>query len=210
MGVDCIIGIDPGGGCAMWRSGAPVEVVKMPADLMDLRPWFERAKLISSSVLVFVEKVSLRHDDVNANPAKAFRIQGMLSAFQKLQDILVFEEIPYILVHPRSWQSYNNLWTNRENPVQVLEVVERILAKRRAENKSTSEDQLSEINERAAKQVRKNRYAENARSLYPGVKVTLWNADAIQLMHFGRRKLANDPAWIIGSLPKSVQQKIRL
>lgn len=194
----------------MWRAGSPVEVVKMPADMMELRPWFQRAKSISKSVLVFVEKVQLRHDDVGVNPAKAFRIQGMLSAFQKLQDILAFEEIPYILVHPRSWQSYNDLWTNRENPVQVLEVVERILQKRKAEGKRTSETQLAEINERAAKRVRKNRYAENARSLYPGVRVTLWNADAIQLMHFGRKKLANDPGWVVGSLPKSIQQKINL
>lgn len=55
---------------------------------------------------------------------------------------------------------------------------------------------------------RKRRLKEAALNLYPTVKVTLWNADALLLLEFGRRKKRNEPEWFIGKLPKPVLSKI--
>lgn len=55
---------------------------------------------------------------------------------------------------------------------------------------------------------RKRRYAAYAGRLYPLHRVTLWNADAILLMHFGRAVLANDLNWVISNLPEREQGKL--
>lgn len=55
---------------------------------------------------------------------------------------------------------------------------------------------------------RKNRYKDAAAYYYPGVKTTLWNADAILLMHFGRLKQQKEPEWIGLNLPSNVINKI--
>lgn len=54
------------------------------------------------------------------------------------------------------------------------------------------------------KKERKNRYKEAAAHYYPGIKPTLWNADALLIMHFGRLKIANEPEWVTSNLPSSV------
>jgi hypothetical protein len=48
---------------------------------------------------------------------------------------------------------------------------------------------------------RKCRYRDVAAKAYPGNKVTLWNADALLIMHFGRYVLANDINWVIANIP---------
>lgn len=48
---------------------------------------------------------------------------------------------------------------------------------------------------------RKRRYRDVAAKAYPGNKVTLWNADALLIMHFGRYVLANDINWVIANIP---------
>ena len=55
---------------------------------------------------------------------------------------------------------------------------------------------------------RKNRYKEAAEYYYPEVKATLWNADAVLLMHFGRLKKQNEPNWIIQNLPGDIVKKL--
>lgn len=52
---------------------------------------------------------------------------------------------------------------------------------------------------------RKNRYKQTAAAWYPGVKVTLWNSDALLLMHFGRWVVVNDPRWVESNLPSKVK-----
>lgn len=182
--IDCIIGIDPGatGGIAMWRPNSEVVTIKMPKELMDLRDWLEYVKTISESPLVFIEKVQMRPDDIlpaetpdehRANMGKAYRIQIMLQNFQRLKDILEFSDVPYIQVHPMSWQSFLHVRKKGED-----------------------------------KKDRKNRYKKYATENYPSIKVNLWNADALLLMHFGRLKKTAEPHWILENLPKRVHSKI--
>lgn len=54
------------------------------------------------------------------------------------------------------------------------------------------------------KQTRKNRFKDVSGELYPGIKPTLWSADAVLIMHFGRVMLANDKKWIMNNLPNNV------
>lgn len=54
---------------------------------------------------------------------------------------------------------------------------------------------------REEKAERKRRYASVAARWYPGNRVTLWNADALLIMHFGRYALANDLNWVRENLP---------
>lgn len=59
-----------------------------------------------------------------------------------------------------------------------------------------------------AKELRKKRYVRFAQSKYPSTKATLWNADAICLVEFGRRKLAFDPQWIHDRLPPQPEKTL--
>lgn len=58
------------------------------------------------------------------------------------------------------------------------------------------------------KKDRKNRYKRVAEYYYPNVKATLWNADAILIMHAGRVKLEYDPTWVKQNLPKREADKL--
>lgn len=46
------------------------------------------------------------------------------------------------------------------------------------------------------KQQRKSRYKEFAGKLYPYIKTTLWNADALLILHWARIMIAQEPATI--------------
>ena len=165
---DCVIGIDPGsnGGIAVWKSEDPkIETITMPKNIADLRIYLQHIKSIRKKPIVFVEKVQLRSDDVNQNPGKAFRIQQLLMAFQQLKDYIAVEGIPYVQVHPITWQAYLKLRKAKEE-----------------------------------KKDRKNRYKAAAGHYYPTVKPTLWNADAILIIHFGRLKIQNDPNWVFQNM----------
>ena len=114
---DCVIGIDPGsnGGIAVWKSNDPkIETIKMPENLADLRVYLQHIKSIRKAPIVFIEKVQLRSDDVNQNPGKAFRIQQLLISFQKLKDYIEVERVPFIEVHPITWQKFLKLRKERE------------------------------------------------------------------------------------------------
>lgn len=174
MKIDCIIGIDPGktGGIAVWRPNHKTEVIKMPDDLMDLRQWFDYMKTICRP-LVFVEKVQLRPDDITDNPGKAFRVQKLLSDFEKLKMIIALCDVPFVLVHPLKWQ--NGL-------------------KLRVKGEEKSE--------------RKKRYQRAAADYYPDIRATLWNADALMIMHFGRYILHNNPRWVLENLPAPMHDRL--
>lgn len=59
------------------------------------------------------------------------------------------------------------------------------------------------------KKDRKNRYKAAAAKYYPEIKrVTLWNADAICLVHFARLKFNTDIDWIIDKLPAAASKKL--
>lgn len=58
------------------------------------------------------------------------------------------------------------------------------------------------------KQQRKNRYKNAAGNLYPEIKATLWNADALMIMHFGRYIIQSQPKWVLENLPKNMHDKL--
>lgn len=179
--INCVIGIDPGaaGGIAVFVPGQTPRTIKMPKDITDLRDFF--AYYIENyRPIVFLEKLSVRPDDVvvqdnRAAMGKLYRIQKMMANFEHLKAIIETSEIPYVMVHPASWQTKLKL-------------------------------RVRGVHEEKAD--RKRRYRETAAKIYPGVDATLWNADALLLMHFGRWALVNEPKWVKANLPEREYQKL--
>ena len=179
--ISVIIGVDPGsqGGLAVFIPGQNPKVIKMPKDIRELADFFAYYKE-NYKPIVFLEKLSVRPDDVmvqgdKAAMGKMYRIQKMLGNFEHLKAIIETAGIPYVMVHPASWQTKLKL-------------------------------RVRGVHEEKAE--RKKRYQEHAAKLYPGVKVTLWNADALLLMHFGRWVLVNNPKWVKEQLPEREYQKL--
>ena len=179
--INCVIGIDPGaaGGIAVFIPGQLTKAIKMPKDISELAELFayyaENYKPI-----VFLEKLSVRPDDITtdgdrANMGKLYRIQKMMANFEHLKALIESSGIPYVMVHPASWQTKLKL--------RVRGVHEE-------------------------KTERKHRYQDHAGKLYPGINVTLWNADALLIMHFGRWALVNEPNWVKSNLPAREYQKL--
>jgi hypothetical protein len=57
------------------------------------------------------------------------------------------------------------------------------------------------------KKERKNRLKEAAQFYYPRIKATLWNADAMLIMHFGRLKLRDDMEWVQNNIPREIKEQ---
>jgi len=184
--INCVIGIDPGaaGGIAVFVPGkyrALVSTIKMPKDVAELRDFLLYYR-DNFKPIVFLEKLSVRPDDVivqgdRAAMGKLYRIQRMMANYEHLKAIIEAVGIPYVMVHPLSWQTKLKL---------------------RERNSSIRE----------SKEERKHRYQRTAATLYPEVKATLWNSDAMLLMHFGRWALVNDPKWVKANLPEREYQKL--
>lgn len=179
LNINAIIGIDPGasGGICLWRKDLPVELHKMPKDLQQLKDWLEYIKTICKPI-VFLEKLSVRPDDVavtdnKANMGKLFRIQRMIANYEQLKATISFSGVPYILVHPMSWQS-------------------RLKIRIKGEEKPE----------------RKKRYKDIASQMYPQTRQTMWSCDATLIMHFGRVVLANDIKWVKANLPNTLHEKL--
>lgn len=175
MKVDAIIGIDPGanGGICLIHDGR-VELHKMPKDMQRLKGWLEYVKE-NYNPLAFLEKLSVRPDDVavngdKANMGKLYRIQKMMANYEQLKATITYAGVPYIMVHPMSWQT-------------------RLHLRKKGEEKAE----------------RKKRYKDIAASLYPTTKQTMWSCDATLIMHFGRYMLKNEMGWIRENLPRKVQ-----
>lgn len=182
MNVDCVIGIDPGanGGLAVFIPGEQIKTIRMPKDIRDLRDFLQYYE-DTYKPIVFLEKLSVRTDDIDMSQGdrkkamgKLFRIQKMMANYETLKAIIEAVEIPYVMVHPMRWQNALNL-------------------------------RLKGIKEEKAD--RKNRYKAKAEDLYK-IKATLWSADAILICHFGRFVLANDLKWVKQQLPQREQYKI--
>lgn len=91
-----IIGIDPGrnGGIAVQDEG----VFKMPKDTLQVGEMLKGY----NRPLVFLEKISIRPDDMTFG--KASRVQKMLADYERLKGGLEVCGIPYVMVHPMTWQ----------------------------------------------------------------------------------------------------------
>lgn len=177
--VNAVIGIDPGasGGIAVYVPGANVKTMRMPKDLAALGDFFKYYRE-NYAPIVFLEKLSLRPDDVSAQGnrlGKLFRVQKMMANYEHLKALIEVSGIPYVLTHPLTWQT-------------------RLKLRERGEHIDKAE--------------RKRNYKYVASKWYPGVQVTLWNADALLLMHFGRYALVNEPKWVKANLPKGVKESI--
>lgn len=182
--IDCVVGIDPGsnGGLAVFIPGQNTKVTKMPKDITELRDFF--AYYVENyNPIVFLEKLSVRPDDVvvqgdRAAMGKLYRIQKMMANFEHLKALIETSGIPYVLVHPGKWTAYLGLRLVRKNGPKEM------------------------------KRERKNRYKEFAQKNYPEINVTLWNADALNILHFGRKVLVNDPNWVKANLPGREYEKL--
>lgn len=165
MSYDCVIGIDAGanGGIAYFRNNE-VKTLNMPKSLDDFIELLQYLQSISHPV-VFIEKLSMRPDDVRmdgkgANLGKMFRIKKMISNYEQLKAAIVCCHLDFAEVHPLTWQSRLGL------RLKGLEKAER-----------------------------KREYKCVAQALYPGTTPTLKTADAILIMHFGR-KIFDDKKWL--------------
>lgn len=181
--INCVIGIDPGanGGMAIFIPGRLTKVVKMPKDITELADFFAHYKE-NYKPIVFLEKLSVRPDDVaadggRANMGKMYRIQKLMANYEHLKALIEAAGIPYVLVHPMTWQT--KLHLRQRNPAFP-----------------------------ESKEERKHRYQEHAMRVYPEIRVTLWNTDALLIMHFGRWALVNIPAWVKEQLPAREYQKL--
>lgn len=179
--INCVIGVDPGsnGGLAVFVPGQNAKVVKMPKDVTELRDFFVYYA-DNYKPVVFLEKLSVRPDDVavqdnRAAMGKLYRIQRLMANYEHLKAVIEMSGVPYVMVHPMTWQTKLNLRTRG-------------------------------VHEEKAE--RKKKYQREAAKLYPEIKVTLWNADALLIMHFGRWALVNDAKWVKANLPEKERQKL--
>lgn len=172
--VTAVLGIDPGalGGIAIYLKEGQTRVVKMPRDDKDLRDLFQYYA-DNYKPIAFLEKLSIRPDD--SEPGKIYRIQKMLANFEHLKALLEVVGIPFVMIHPMSWQAKLG---------------------------------IRETTKGMEKRERKASYRAYAQRLYPLHKVTLWNADALLIMHFGRVMLANDLNWVLANLPQREKDKL--
>lgn len=182
---DVIISVDPGisnGGICVFIPGQQIKTIKMPKDIRDLADFF-KYYAETYKPIVFLEKLSVRADDVEMMPngkpnmGKMFRIQKLMGNYEHLKALIETAGIPYVMVHPLTWQGKLKL---------------------RVRGSASQE----------SKQERKRRYAAKAAELYPGAKVTLWNSDAILICHFGRYVLVNEQSWVKANLPKVEYDKL--
>lgn len=175
MEAKTIIGIDPGksGAIAHYNYKSGVKVVKMPETTDDLSDYFLHLKETYEKPLIFLEKVNNWTSDTDQNAGKRFNIAKMMDGYVEMKTIIKLLKIPFVEVHPASWQSALHL-------------------RKKGEEKAD----------------RKKRYKAAAGKYYPEIKPTLWNADALCIVQFGRLKFNTDPNWIINKLPPAAVKEL--
>lgn len=175
MKIDCVIGIDPG-------ANGGIAVFRPGWQLKSVKMPKSIADLKAyvqyykdvCSPIVFLEKLSVRPDDISFGNDGAN--MGKLYRIQKM--MANYEQIKAMLdfMEIPYVQTHPMKWQNALN----LRV--------KGEDKSA----------------RKRRYKEVAGNLYPYIKPTLWNADAILIAHFGRHALVNMQGWVREQLPTKI------
>lgn len=173
--VNCVIAIDPGasnGGICVYRPGYKLECVRMPKDLRQLRDFIEYYKGFTHPI-VFVEKLSIRPDDMVTSTGEN---RGKVFRIQKM--LANFEQIKTVL-------------DVLDVPFVLVHPI-----------KWQSGLKLRIKGAHEEKSARKARYKQVAKELYPLTNVTLWNSDAILIMHYGRYVLQNDLDWVLQNVPQ--------
>lgn len=180
--INCVIGVDPGGngGLAVYVPGDSVKTAKMPKDLTDLRDFF--AYYVETyKPIVFLEKLTVRPDDITPD-ASGKANMGKLFRIQKM--MANYEHLKALI----ETAGIPYVMVHPQKWIYTLKL------------------RVNGVKEEKAE--RKRRYAKRAAELYPGVKVTLWNSDAILICHFGRYMLANQIDWVKANLPEREQNKL--
>lgn len=180
--INCVIGIDPGasGGIAIFIPGANVKTVKMPKDISDLRDFFSYYQE-NYKPIIFLEKLSVRPDDVSVEGGG----RANLGKLYRIQQMMANFE------HLKAMAESSGIPYILCHPMTW-----------QAKLKLRVHGQKEE------KADRKRRYQAHAAQLYKGVNVTLWNADALLIMHFGRWALVNDAKWVKSNLPSREHDKL--
>ena len=182
LNIDCVIGIDVGanGGIAIYIPNTPLKTVKMPKDIRDLRDLLQYYA-DTYKPIIFIEKVSMRTDDIDMSQGN--RKMAMAKLFR-----------------------IQNMLANYEHLKAIIEACD-IPYVMVHPQKWQSKLNLRLKGVKEEKSERKNRYKARAEELYK-IKATLWSADAILIMHFGRFVLANELDWVLQQLPQREQVKI--
>ncbi len=182
MKINCVIGIDPGasGGISLWRQGMGIKTNKMPKNLDEINNFLSYMKEIASPI-IFLERVSVRMDDISVEEGQIN--MGKLYRIQKMMQN--FEHLKAII-------TLSNIPFCLVHPLKW-------------QSQLKLRGHWSE-----AKKDRKNRYKKVAQNLYPEVNVTLWNSDAILLMHFGRVVLLNDLKWVKENLNVKNESSVKI
>lgn len=180
--IDCVIGIDPGGngGIAVFIPGRPVRTLKMPKDMKDLRV-FLSYYCENFKPIVFLEKLSVRPDDVSVDESGQTNM-GKLFRVQKM--IANYEQLKATI--------------EMTGIPYILTHPMTWQTKLKLRIKGSKEEKAD----------RKRRYADYATSLHYVKRATLWNADALLILHFGRWVLVNEPDWVRANLPKREHDKL--
>lgn len=106
MVYDKIIGIDPGvsQGCICHMNEKGYHTTRMPREAIDIERVFKTLRADSESPLAFIEKVNTWNTDQD-NPGKQFHIDKMNKNYAQIIALLISVGIPYIEVHPATWQA---------------------------------------------------------------------------------------------------------
>lgn len=180
---DVIISVDPGisnGGICVFIPGQQIKTIRMPKDLRDLRDFFAYYAETYKPI-VFLEKLSVRPDDITPGTDGKPNM-GKLFRIQKM--MANFEQLKALI--------------ETAGIPYIMVHPQKWISKLHLRVKGVKEEKAE----------RKRRYAKRAAELYPGVKVTLWNSDAILICHFGRYMLANEFSWVMANLPQKEQYKL--
>lgn len=113
MKIDCVIGIDPGasGGITIWRPNNKEVSTKMLKQTKDLKEFLQYYS-DNYNPIVFFEKVQMHKGD--AAGGKMFGIEKLLANFNQIKTVLETLDIPFVLVHPGTWQSVLKLKIAKE------------------------------------------------------------------------------------------------
>lgn len=102
-----ILGIDSGkNGGLCYLNDDEIQIGTMPKTVMELADYMDEL-LKKGSFICFIEKVQgWVGDSEEQNKGKQFRIAKLLAHYEQLITILKLKRIPYIEVHPRTWQNH--------------------------------------------------------------------------------------------------------
>lgn len=183
-----IFGIDPGknGGIVKYTDiFQSFRLGAMHGDISLMCEWFKEQSKICTNPLVMIEKIttfSSDHGKSNENKQERSRRIGRAYQLQKMKD------------HYAELMAAIKL-----SKIQYIEVMP-----------MTWETYLSIRIKGEEYHVRKRRHKDLASDFATGHKITAWNADAVLLVEFARRKIQYDKRWVLQQLKKTSTKQQRL